>query len=409
MINRSIICCIFAFVPIVVHGDDIAKSNDIGEACITVSNMNTMIHNADVSNNNGTTVFDGGRQKEPEQGSPMRFTQRIWLHLGVIALFLGAIVDWCSKHRLWRCLVWVVKSLVHIFCSRRGKKSCQHNAVQKVGSQKIGDINCGDHSVVSVYMVQNPKQNNGVKSTTEVGADKASCAQSENQPSEQKLWWNEMEKNFNPYKPIKAKGTLKQIVEENLCVIDMLRATCPKKHIPICVIDDKDDEMYREGLKTLGYENVTLYPKCPVYDVLKPFAIVIFDVRGVGNAAGKDGFSLAVTFKSEYPLKVVGVRTNFLQDVSEMDRSKLNFALEKKRDLCDQLVPVLNAALKDVGDPIAMWKKARMILLETSSVRELALIEHEYVQAIRLLSQDTDALPGEWMSGVNRLLKRRIF
>lgn len=409
MINRSIICFIFAFVPIVVYGDDVAKSNDIGKACITVSNMNTMIHNADVSNNNSTTVFDGGRQKEPEQGSPMRFTQRIWLHLGAIVLLFGAIVDWCSKHRLWRCLVWVVKSFVHIFCSRRGRESCQHNAVQKVGGQKIGDINCGDHSVVSVYMVQNPKQNNGVKSTAEVGADKASCAQSENQLSEQKLWWDEMEKNFNPYKPIKAKGTLKQIVEENLCVIDMLRATCPKKHIPICVIDDKDDETYREGLKTLGYENVTIYPKCPVYDVLKPFAIVIFDVRGVGNAAGKDGFALAVTFKSEQPLKVVGVRSNFSKDVSEMDRGKLNFALEKKRDLCDQLAPVLNAALKDVGDPIAMWKKARMKLLETSSVRELALIEHEYVQAIRLLSKDTDVLPGEWMSGVNRLLARRIF
>jgi len=136
---------------------------------------------------------------------------------------------------------------------------------------------------------------------------------------------------------------------------------------------------------------------------------VIFDVRGVGNAAGKDGFSLAVTFKSEYPLKVVGVRSAFLQDVSEADRGKLNFAIEKKRDLCDQLAPVLNAAFKDVGDPVAMWKKVRVALIETFSARELALMEHEYVQAIRLLAEGKDVLPGEWMDGVNRLLKRNLF
>ena len=44
-----------------------------------------------------------------------------------------------------------------------------------------------------------------------------------------------------------------------------------------------------------------------------------------------------------------------------------------------------------------------------SSAKEIALIEHEYVQAIRLLSQESDVLPGEWMIGVNRLLKRNIF
>ena len=103
------------------------------------------------------------------------------------------------------------------------------------------------------------------------------------------------------------------------------------------------------------------------------------------------------------------MRSAYLQGVSEEDRAKLDFAIEKNRDLCEQVAPVLNDALKEVGSPVVMWKKVREELMENSSAKEIALIEHEYVQAIRLLSQESDVLPGEWMIGVNRLLKRNIF
>lgn len=415
MITKSIVWILLVLVPVMAQGETHITSNEVGNVCSIASNTDMGVCLDNVLNSSVTNIvvddFKEEQQRGQEQDSLMNIIKKARLLIGLIILLFVALIDWCSKHTIWRFVVQAVKWIVQKVGSQNGTGANQHNATQKAGNQniKIGDIKCGDNATVSIGILQSPKQHNDVSNKSGDCTENNSFGALEDSQSAQQSRWNEIEKKYNPYKLIKVKATIRQIVEENLCVIDMLRATCPKKHIPICVIDDKDDEKYREGLKTLGYENVTIYPKCPVYDVLKPFAIVIFDVRGVGNAAGKDGFSLAVTFKSEHPLKVVGVRSNFLQDVSETDRGKLNFALEKKRDLCDQLAPVLNAALKDVGDPIAMWKKARMILLETSSVRELALIEHEYVQAIRLLSHDTDVLPGEWISGVNRLLKRNIF
>jgi len=408
MYTRTICWVIFVFVVTIVHGEDVVASNDARNFCVTTSSMNTVVHDNIASNVCvlGSAVNDpDGQYQELPKGGCYRDFKGIWSFLALIILAVVWLIDWLSGHKIWRFIVWVSKLISRLVGCKEAKDVRQNNALQKAGN-----INChGNGNVINniIFSQNSVRQSGADAANAKTGG--LSLAASRAGQSERKLNWDDIEKKFRPYSMIKVKASLKQIVDENLCTVEALRARCPKKYIPICVIDDKDDEKYSDGLKTLGYENVTIYPRCPTYDVLKSFAIVIFDVRGVGNAAGKDGFSLAVTFKSEYPLKVVGVRSAFLQDVSEADRGKLNFAIEKKRDLCDQLAPVLNAAFKDVGDPVAMWKKVRVALIETFSARELALMEHEYVQAIRLLAEGKDVLPGEWMDGVNRLLKRNLF
>lgn len=410
-IKNSIVWMLFVFVPVIVQGENVTISNEVRQVCGITVESNMAISNRYVPNggvtNSVTNDSDERQQALATQKSSRCSTKRLWICITSIASLLLVMIDCCSKHWLWRLLMWMLNYLWKMI--RNG--SNQHNASQKVGNQKIeiGNIVCGNNAKVNIDIAQSPKQHNREADKSGSSMDKEAHEPSAVLQSGQKSQWNEIEKKYNPYRMIKVKATIKQIIEENLCTTDMLRARCPKKNIPICVIDDKDNEKYSEGLKALGYENVTIYSKCPAYEDLKPFAVVVFDVKGVGNAAGKDGFLLAVNFKAECPLRVVGVRSAYLQGVSEEDRAKLDFAIEKNRDLCEQVAPVLNDALKEVGSPVALWKKIREELMENSSAKEIALIEHEYVQAIRLLSQESDVLPGEWMIGVNRLLKRNIF
>lgn len=411
-INNSIVWMLLVFVPVIVQGENITTSNEVRQVCDITVESNAAIRNRYVPNggvtNSDTSDSDEYQQANATQESSRSGTKRLWLCITSIVSLLVVLIDCCSKHWLWRLLMWMLDFL----WKRIRNESNQHNASQKVGNQKIeiGNIVCGNNAKVKIDIAQSPKQHNREADKSGSSSDNGANEPSAELQSGQKSQWNEIEKKFNPYRQIKVnKTTIRQIVEANLSTTDMLRARCPKGNIPICVIDDKDNEKYRDGLKTLGYENVTIYSKCPAYEALKPFAIVIFDVKGVGNAAGKDGFLLAVNFKLECPLKMVGVRSAYLQGVPEGDRAKLDFAIEKNRDLCEQVAPILNEALKEVGDPVVLWKKACGALIKTVSVKELALLEHEYVNAICLLSNETDVLPGDWMAGVNRLLNRNIF
>lgn len=416
MINKAIVGILIVLGPVIVQGENLTTSNEIGTVCSIASNTNMGVCQDNMSNGSVTSLvaddFKNGQPRGPEQGSFTNVIKKTWLFIGSIILLFVSLIDWCSKHAIWKFLVQAVKWIAQHVDLRSGKESTQRSISQKVGNQniEIGNIVCGNNAKVSIGIAQSPKQHNNVVDKTGDRKEAEAHEPSAKRQSEQQLRWDEIEKKFNPYRQIKVnKTTIRQIVEANLSTTDMLRARCPKGNIPICVIDDRDNEKYRDGLKTLGYENVTIYSKCPAYEALKPFAIVIFDVKGVGNAAGKDGFLLAVNFKVECPLKMVGVRSAYLQGVPEGDRAKLDFAIEKNRDLCEQVAPILNEALKEVGDPVVLWKKACGALIKTVSVKELALLEHEYVNAICLLSNETDVLPGDWMAGVNRLLNRNIF
>lgn len=87
----------------------------------------------------------------------------------------------------------------------------------------------------------------------------------------------------------------------------------------------------------------------------------------------------------------------------------MDFVIEKKRDLCEQVAPELAKALEEVGNPRVMWKKIRKSRIDSTSIAQLALLEHKYVKAIQALSRETDTLPGDWMVQVNSLMNEEIF
>ena len=418
MFCKTIILMLISLVSVMGQCENTTTLNIDDSVCGSASNILITARRSCKANECEVSLIrkdlNKEKQREQETSIIIRHIKKMWIFICSIIFVLAIVFDWFSNHIVGRFIMWVIKFIAQIIGLQKIKTECQHVFNHKVGSQEIGirDIKCGDNSVVNIGTIQGMIQQNKCNdksNATEKNVDRYSCVLSEDRLSAQKSKWPEIERTFKPYEKRKIRTTLKQLVEDELRSVDEIRANCPKKNIPICVIDDKDDEKYREGLKTLGYENVTTYSKCPAYDDLKLFAIVIFDVRGIGNAAGNDGFSLAVNFKLEHPLKVVGVRSAYLQGVSDDDKVKVDFAIEKNRDLCKQVPSILNDALNEVGNPIIMWKKVRKILIEGFSIKEVALIEHEYVHAIQALSQETEVLPTDWMDGVNRLLKRKIF
>ena len=166
---------------------------------------------------------------------------------------------------------------------------------------------------------------------------------------------------------------------------------------------------YEKGLSSIGYNSVKSFPRYPNDDDLSACAILIFDVRGVGNAAGSDGFSLAKHFKEANPLKKVIVRSGYLTQEQRDNSGSLDAVLDKERDMCEQVDSLLRDFIEEVGNPVKMWENVRNSLLRSHALKEVALLEHKYVRAINSLADISGRLPGNWMSQVNDMLEIQIF
>ena len=322
----------------------------------------------------------------------------LWKIIAPLFVAIGVVIDFCTKHSLCKLGKWVFGLIAYLLGYRKTEATKSRDSSQKISIENMGN---GNNLTIINNVVPSHKD--------EVDAvDNKSLKQ---ESTKEELHEERIKvEDFKPFCKIKARGSsLVQIVEEYMETVESIRATCPKKFIPICVIDDKDGDLYVNGLRDLGYANVTVFPKCPSYSELRAFAIIFFDVRGVGNATGKDGLTLAVQFKKEHDSKKVGVRSAFLQHITSEERSKLDFVIEKKRDLCEQVAPELAKALEEVGNPRVMWKKIRKSRIDSTPIAQLALLEHKYVKAIQALSRETDTLPGDWMAQVNSLMNEEIF
>ena len=196
---------------------------------------------------------------------------------------------------------------------------------------------------------------------------------------------------------------------KRLQTVDSIKARCLKEQIIIFVVDDKEGVRYEKGLNSIGYNSVKSFPRCPNDADLSECAILIFDVRGVGNAAGADGFSLAKHFKEANPLKKVVVRSGYLTQEQRDNRGTLDAVLDKERDMCEQVDPLLRVFVDEVGNPVKMWEHVRSSLLKSHTLKEVALLEHKYVRAINSLADVSGRLPGNWMSKVNDMLEVQIF
>ena len=90
-------------------------------------------------------------------------------------------------------------------------------------------------------------------------------------------------------------------------------------------------------------------------------------------------------------------------------KGDLDDVLDKNRDMCEQVDPLLRRYVEEVGNPVQMWKRARLALISKYELRQVALWEHKYVQLINSLADASGNLPGNWMATVNNVLGVCVF
>lgn len=176
-------------------------------------------------------------------------------------------------------------------------------------------------------------------------------------------------------------GKPKQIADLKILVpapIGTLRS-----QISIVVIDDKGF-VYHDVLRNHGYV-VTELRDITDIKTIKPYPIVICDIRGVGKAFGSpyEGAHVLSEIRKHYPDKVLIVYTGQLFDASFNKYFVLCDASITKDAESQQWIEVLDSAITSYLDPVAQWKKIRAYLsnLEVPTIR-LAELEHQYVTAL---------------------------
>lgn len=328
--------------------------------------------------------------------------------LGIIVAAVVVFIVVVYKHkRIVEGIMWFLSSLKSMF---GGKKKAD-------GSVPIVNANIGSGAATTIAPCNNGTGNMTVNINCQAQQSKAQSQGSSMKSSasaeigQRKNEVVERKSNSNAkFKPdgIVSSWIIGQGVRR-LQTVDSIKARCFKEQTIIFVVDDKDGVRYEKGLNSIGYNSVKSFPRYPNDADLSECAILIFDVRGVGNAAGADGFSLAKHFKEANPLKKVVVRSGYLTQEQRDNKGPLDEVLDKERDMCEQVDPLLRAFVEEVGNPVKMWEHVRGLLIESHTLKEVALLEHKFVRAINSLADVSGRLPGNWMSKVNDMLEMHIF
>ena len=326
---------------------------------------------------------------------------------GILNEAWGVILTWfitigflVYKHKkVMEAVVWFLSLIKSIFgCQEKGNQ--QSNVLK----------NCADNG--NATMIAPTINGTGNTIITNINCDKSQTKKSikEKKPIEN----CQCQDNLGTVLTIDKLDSwlnrwLMSLGFKRLQSVDGVKARCPKDRTIIFVIDDKQGKDYEKGLKSMGYESVRSFARYPTDNDLKECAIIIFDVRGVGNSAGSDGFALAKHYKATNPLKKVMVRSGYLTQEQIDSKGELDNILDKDRDMCEQVDPLLRKYVEEMGDPIQMWKRARLALISKYELKQVAFWEHKYVQLINSLADTSGNLPGNWMTTVNNVFGICVF
>jgi DNA-binding NarL/FixJ family response regulator len=128
--------------------------------------------------------------------------------------------------------------------------------------------------------------------------------------------------------------------------------------------------------------------KRDLHDVndIKDYSIILCDLEGVGAALNHklQGAHLIKEIKAHFPQKIVIAYTG-VNASSIMARTAQSFAdhfLKKDSDI-DDWIAVLDGSIKDITNPVYMWRDARKRMLDAGLTPfQLARLEDAYVKSI---------------------------
>jgi hypothetical protein len=150
-----------------------------------------------------------------------------------------------------------------------------------------------------------------------------------------------------------------------------------RKSFPIAVIDDQPF-LAEQNLKNNDFQIKTFRDISNIDDV-KEFPIVLCDLQGVGTklATELQGAYLIEEIKSNYPEKIVIAYTGGSSNsVISKKAMKAADSYLKKDAAIDEWRDTLDSFIKQLSDPVYVWKKLR-IRLVTAGITPLELVELE--------------------------------
>ena len=155
-----------------------------------------------------------------------------------------------------------------------------------------------------------------------------------------------------------------------------------RNNFKIAIIDD-EPFLYLEELKKLDFV-IHQYNDINTLDMLSSYNIIICDIKGVGkifNSEYEGAFLISELIK-KYPYKVFAAYTGAAFDIS-INRFLDGAEIIKKDIAIDEWADAIDSLIIKVSDPIVLWKKLRIDLLNRDiEIRTLADLEHKYVDTI---------------------------
>lgn len=185
-----------------------------------------------------------------------------------------------------------------------------------------------------------------------------------------------------------------------------------RKSIKIAVIDDQPFAP-EHNLKNNQFQIVT-YTDVHKVDQIVEYPIILCDLQGVGLQLASDmqGAYLIEEIKRNYPEKAViaftggSANSNIARraELAADDYLKKDASIEDWRD-------VLDKHIRNLSDPIYVWKQLRVRLVKAGIAPvELMKLEHAYVSTIKNGAQATKAAieKASDSSGSDPVIKKEI-
>lgn len=162
-----------------------------------------------------------------------------------------------------------------------------------------------------------------------------------------------------------------------------------RKKIPIIAIDDQNFPP-QTNLANSGFKIETFSDIQRISDVEK-FSIVLCDVNGVGTNLATDtqGAYVIEEIKKKYPEKIVVAYTagSALSKVVNKARASADDYIRKDASI-EEWRDLLDREIKDICNPIIVWKKTRLRLLSAGiELQELLEIEQALIKNLGKGSQ----------------------
>lgn len=180
---------------------------------------------------------------------------------------------------------------------------------------------------------------------------------------------------------LKKPLSIIDLSEDVLSFQTSLNKTALREIVPIAIVDDRDFP----ALNNLQHNNFNIryFQDVSSIDVLKDYAIILCDLQGVGTQLNENlqGAHLIKEIKRNYPEKVAIAYTGGTSN-SAIARQAGQFAdrfLKKDADI-DEWLEVLDDFILEVINPVIVWKKFRMRLMDYDiSPWQLLELEDAYV------------------------------